>query len=145
MKLTVTAAKLFQWIEDDMRLQKEVPLIYLRDQKWYQEFFEHNKKAFDEVVELRMNLAKEYFEMDENGEAKMTPQYREETVVVKKKTRFSKEVTETKQVQTGNQPVLNEGKTLEGYHQALNELKSSQYEVNTKPKIYSKFPIIVNL
>ena len=145
MKIQVNAAKLFQWIEDDMRMQREVPLIYLKDQKWYQEFFEHNKKVFDEVTERRIGIANDHFEMDEKGMPKMTPKFREETVVVKEKTMLSKEVTEIKQVPDGETVVFKEGKTIDDYHKAMNDLMGAQYEVSTKAKVYSKFPIVANL
>jgi len=109
------------------------------------DFFEKNKKVFDEVVERRTQLLQEYLELDENGQVKMEQGTKEVTETVKGKYFWNKDKVITKTVPTPPAPIFKEGKTMEGYQKAMQEFMQEKREVSTKPQIFSKFPIVLNV
>lgn len=141
MKFTVNAAKIIEWIETDIKNHQNPTLSYIKDQTWYKTFFDHNRKVFDAVMDRRMQILTEHFELDEHGNVRQEQKIKE---IVEKGRYFWLKETK-KKVPDGSSPVFKEGKTMESFQKEMQEFMQSQHEVSTKPQIYSKFPIVANL
>lgn len=90
-------------------------LPFLIHRNAYFDFQKANDNVFRTVTEKHQAIVAEHYELDENGRVK----------------------------HEGETPLLKEGKTSEMFQAAMDEFAHEPCEINLKPKVFTKFPVII--
>ena len=107
---------------------------------WMREFIKNNEEVLNQVHQKRTEILNEFFELDERGNPKQIQKFRDVT----KKGKYFWNKDSIEQVPDGTEPILKEGKTLAEFNKVISEFLNAENFVTTKPKSFSRFPVVIH-